>query len=168
MEKRDRYGAFLLYVDDWLSSTAIDLMTAAEERGYLRLLLHCWKAEDCGIPDDDDVLARLAKLGRTKNVHSLATLRAQFTARDGRLFNERLLREREYQKEVRAKRSTAAAAGNDARWGRKRIANGSQNDPNPNPKPESKRQAIRRIDSSSGVGYRFRAAQTAGVSSANL
>ena len=24
-EPRDRYGAFLVYVDDWLSSTAIDL-----------------------------------------------------------------------------------------------------------------------------------------------
>jgi hypothetical protein len=34
----ERYRAFLMYANDWLASTAIDLMTAAEERGYLRLL----------------------------------------------------------------------------------------------------------------------------------
>ena len=62
-EKPNRYGAFLLYVDDWLSSTAIELMTAAEERGYLRLLMHAWKSPDCGLPKDDKTLAQLSKLG---------------------------------------------------------------------------------------------------------
>lgn len=57
-EKRERYKAFLLYSDDWLSSTSIELMTP-QEAGYLRLLLYAWKSEDYGIPDDDRVLARL-------------------------------------------------------------------------------------------------------------
>jgi len=122
----DRYGAFLLYCNDWLSSTAISLMTAGEERGYLRLLLHAWKAEDCGLPDDDDVLAQLSKLGRawSKNGKSGAVLRAQFVARDGRLYNERLLREREHQKAVRFSRSSAAKTAADVRWNASRIADG--------------------------------------------
>jgi len=85
-------------------------MTAAEERGCLRLLMHAWKAEDCGLPDNDEVLAQLSKLGRawSRNGKSGEVLRAQFVARDGRLYNERLSRERKYQKELRAKRSNAA------------------------------------------------------------
>ena len=120
-ESRPRHGAFLLYVDDWLSSTAIDLMTAAEERGYLRLLMHAWKAEDCGLPDDDSVLAVLSKLGGAWKGKSGAVLRAQFTPRDGRLFNERLLRERTYQEEQRRKRSKAGEIANEARWGPKEV-----------------------------------------------
>jgi uncharacterized protein YdaU (DUF1376 family) len=62
MATNERFAAFLFYVEDWLSSTAIDLMTAAEERGYLRLLLHAWKNPDCGLPNDDRILAHLSKL----------------------------------------------------------------------------------------------------------
>lgn len=52
--------AFQFYANDWLSSTTIALMSAEEERGYLRLLLHCWNSGDCSLPDDDKVLARLS------------------------------------------------------------------------------------------------------------
>jgi hypothetical protein len=54
-----------MYTDDWLSSAVIAAMTAAEERGYLRLLLYSWNEDDCGLPDDDDTLAQLSKLGAT-------------------------------------------------------------------------------------------------------
>jgi len=52
--------AFLFYANDWLSSTKIAQMTAEQERGYLRLLCHMWNDPDCGLPDDDAVLARLS------------------------------------------------------------------------------------------------------------
>lgn len=138
-ERINRYGAFLMYVDDWLSSTAIALMTAAEERGYLRLLMHSWKSPDCGLPNDDKTLAQLSKLGGAWRGKSGDVLRAQFKERDGRLFNERLLRERQHQQEVRLSRSESSRKANAARWDTarnpSRNTNGSVSDPNPNPSP---------------------------------
>jgi uncharacterized protein YdaU (DUF1376 family) len=136
-EKKDRYGAFLLYVDDWLSSTAIDLMSAAEERGYLRLLMHAWKSPDCGLPNDDPTLAKLSKLGGGWRGQSGERVRAQFFARDGRLFNDRLLRERQHQQSVRESRSNAGRTASAYRWNAPRIRDAQQNDANPNPNPNS-------------------------------
>lgn len=130
MATDERYAAFLFYVEDWLSSTAIDLMTGAEERGYLRLLLHAWKAPDCGLPNDDRVLARLSRLDGEWHTGSGAVVRSEFFEKDGRLYNARLLKERENQIAVRMARSGAGKAGAEARWNGKRmvlpIANASQ------------------------------------------
>jgi len=54
------------------------------------------------LPDNDEVLAQLSKLGRawSRNGKSGEVLRAQFVAKDGRLYNERLSRERKYQKDL--------------------------------------------------------------------
>ncbi len=52
--------AFQFYAADWLSSTRIALMSAEQERGYLRLLLHAWNDPTCSLPDDPDILARLS------------------------------------------------------------------------------------------------------------
>jgi uncharacterized protein YdaU (DUF1376 family) len=124
MATNERFAAFLFYVEDWLSSTAIDLMTAAEERGYLRLLLHAWKNPDCGLPNDDRILAHLSKLETEWQTGSGEVVRAEFFERDGRLYNERLLRERENQRAVREARSGAGKAGAESRWHSKRIADG--------------------------------------------
>ena len=121
MATDERYAAFLFYVEDWLSSTAIDLMTAAEERGYLRLLLHAWKAPDCGLPNDDRVLARLSRLDGEWHTGSGAVVRSEFFEKDGRLYNARLLKERENQIAVRMARSGAGKAGAEARWNGKRM-----------------------------------------------
>ncbi len=126
MAKSERFAAFLFYVDDWLSCTAIDLMTAAEERGYLRLLLHAWKTPDCGLPDDDRVLAHLFKLGDAWHSGSGSVVRAEFFKKDGRLFNERLLRERDNQSRIRQSRSQAGKTGAETRWYGKHMANASQ------------------------------------------
>jgi uncharacterized protein YdaU (DUF1376 family) len=136
-EKKDRYGAFLLYVDDWLSSTAIDLMSAAEERGYLRLLMHAWKSPDCGLPNDSPALAKLSKLGGGWQGKSGDVLRAQFFERDGRLFNDRLLRERQHQQAVRESRSNAGRTAAVYRWNASRITDAQQKHANPNPSPNS-------------------------------
>jgi hypothetical protein len=55
--------AILLYIDDWNSSKKIEMMDAAEERGYLRLLMRAAKEPDCGLPDDDAPLAVISRLG---------------------------------------------------------------------------------------------------------
>lgn len=115
--------AFLFYIDDWLSSKKIARMDAVEERGYLRLLLYAATEPDCGLPNDDDELANISLLGpqwnkptadefkRFKSQTSGQKLRACFIEKGERLFNDRLLREFEHQKDVSAKRSASAKLG---------------------------------------------------------
>src|SRR2546423_11711323 len=52
-----------IYLDarEWLSSERISLMTPAEEGGCCRLL--CYDLVNNGLPDDDDKLAALSRLG---------------------------------------------------------------------------------------------------------
>lgn len=54
--------SFPFYASDWLGSSVIPLMSADQERGYLRLLCHLW-GSGCALPDDDDVLSRLSLMG---------------------------------------------------------------------------------------------------------
>ena len=101
--------AFLMYVDDWLSSGRIELMDAHEERGYFRLLLRAWKQPDCGLPTDDLTLAAWSRMGtqwfretadRTLRIAGLTSgskVRSCFVERNSRLFNERQLKEWDYQ-----------------------------------------------------------------------
>ncbi len=104
--------AFLMYVDDWLSSSRIESMDAHEERGYLRLLLRAWKQPDCALPTDDVTLASWSKMGtqwfretadrtlRAAKVTSGQKVRACFVEKDGRLINERQRREWDYQQKI--------------------------------------------------------------------
>lgn len=115
--------AFLFYIDDWLSSKKVKVMDAEEERGYLRLLLAAATEPDCGLPDDDNWLATISLLGnqwfkptkeRLKRFGAKTSgekIRESFKARDGRLFNERLLREWEHQLKVASARKEAGRKG---------------------------------------------------------
>lgn len=119
----DRRRAFLVYVDDWLASKKIECMDAHEERGYWRLLLHEYTEPDCGLPDNDQTLAVWSKLGsqwwrltrekrlRTEGLTSGAKIRSCFELRDGRLYNDRLLKEWNHQQEVRSARAAAGLQG---------------------------------------------------------
>ena len=90
---RGKAPSFPFYPDAWLSSTDISLMTPAEEGGFIRLLCHAWLQSDCGLPDDDQTLAKLSRLNRTWNRVSGRKLRAKFRVENGRLYNDRLLEE---------------------------------------------------------------------------
>lgn len=119
--------AFLLYIDDWLSSSAIQQMDAHEERGYFRLLLAQAKDDNCTLPDDNHELAMISLLGaqwdkptkekrcRIGSKTSGQKLREQFIARPDsspkRIYNERLYREWLYQKGVIDRRRTNGALG---------------------------------------------------------
>lgn len=126
-EQPKQYEAFLFYVDDWLSSPSVALLSLEEEGAYLNLLLRAWKQPDCGLPDDAAVLAAWSKLGPAKWRKSQARLRSLFEEQDGRLYNPRLMRERENQMQywqerndrheaIRAKRAEAGKAGAEKRW----------------------------------------------------
>lgn len=92
--------AFQFYANDWLSSTQITLMTPAQEGAYIRLLCHAWNDPDCSIPDDDEQLARLSRLGDDWTKGAAIRVRACFEPHPhipGRMVNRRLLEEREKQ-----------------------------------------------------------------------
>jgi uncharacterized protein YdaU (DUF1376 family) len=118
---------FMFDVDAWLSSTAIAAMSAEQERAYLRLLLHMWKQDDCGLPDDQELLAGLSTLGERWATVG-ARVRAQFFEKDGRLYNARLLEEWGYQQEFHAKSKGKASTAAKTRWGRReQFDNASRN-----------------------------------------
>jgi len=96
MKTTGRPPAFQFYADDWLGSTKIALMTPAEEGAYVRLLCHAWNDPDCSIPDDDEALEVLSRLGEGWQNGSGLKLRMCFTPHPrklGRLCNARLLAE---------------------------------------------------------------------------
>ena len=90
---RGKFPSFPFYPDAWLSSTDIDLMTPAEEGAFIRLLARAWLEPDCGLPDDDKILAKLSRLNRSWNRVSGRKLRNKFRSENGRLYNDRLLEE---------------------------------------------------------------------------
>lgn len=106
---------FLFDCEAWLSSGQIDAMTAEQERGYLRLLIHAWMQEDCGLPDDDKKLAVWSRMGSKWRTAGEAVKACFFKADNGRLYNQRLLKEREYQQKFNEQRKEAARS----RWEKK-------------------------------------------------
>jgi uncharacterized protein YdaU (DUF1376 family) len=90
--------AFQFYPGDWLSSTRIALMTPAEEGAYIRLLCHAWADPQCSLPNDDDALASLSRLGEGWFNESGSKIKGCFKVKGNRLVNERLKIEREKQK----------------------------------------------------------------------
>lgn len=110
--------AFQFYPDAWLSSTSVSLMTPAEEGAYIRLLCHAWQAEDCGLPDDDEELAVLSRLRDEWEGKSARRIRAKFSAIDGRLYNNRLIEERQKQLEWSSKSIAAGKKSGESRRGK--------------------------------------------------
>jgi uncharacterized protein YdaU (DUF1376 family) len=98
--------AFQFYANDWLSSTRIALMTPAQEGAYIRLLCYAWNDPDCSIPDDDQTLSTLSRLGEGWFNGGSQMVRNCFEphpTKPGRLVNSRLLEERSKQDEWREK-----------------------------------------------------------------
>lgn len=132
---------FFFYIDDWLSSKQIEKMDAYEERGYLRLILAAASEEGPpSIPDDDEELAILSKLGsqwwkptkdkdkRLGEKRSGQKLRECWTFKPenafaGRLYNKKLYEAWKKQKDFADAKSEAGKKGNSKRWGdRKSVA----------------------------------------------
>lgn len=147
---------FLIYIDDWLSSKKIEMMDRDEELAYFHMLMKSAKENDCGLPDDDTRLAIISGLGpqwfrptrdkmkRFTDLTSGQKIRQSFESRDGRIYNERLVREWNHQKKVseqrlaagklggRPKKPIGLAKGNQTVPGEKPdgLANGKQNETN--------------------------------------
>ncbi len=103
MPKDFHSPAFQIYPNEWLGSTKIMLMTPAEEGAYFRLLCIEWNSRDCSLPDDDKQLSVLSRLDQEWFNGSGIKIRQNFVSRRGKIFNKRLLKEREKQEEWREK-----------------------------------------------------------------
>jgi uncharacterized protein YdaU (DUF1376 family) len=105
-----RFFYFPFYVDAWLGSEAVAAMSPEERGAYIQLLCYAWKSADCGLPDDDEVLARLSGLNERWLNGRSTSVKRQFNkdATTGRLYNTLLLNVRA---ETEKKSQYAAAAG---------------------------------------------------------
>jgi len=112
--KKRRSPPFPIDAADWLSSAAIASMSIAEEGAYMRLLLYAWEQSDCGLPDDDAILAGLSRMGAAWGA-SAAKIRSRFVARDGRLYNSRQLSV----KKIRSASASARAERAERKQGEK-------------------------------------------------
>lgn len=127
MKTSNRLPWFPFFPSDWLSNMTITLMTPAEEGGYIRLLSHAWNNPDCTIPDDDDQLALLSRLGELWFKGASIKLRACFMPHpkkpgrliDGKLYKE-FLKVTRYCKE----RSASGTKGAQSRWKHKQLHDG--------------------------------------------
>lgn len=102
------FPALPLWTDAYLADT---LHLSTEEHGaYLLLLMTAWRSPDCTLPDDDDRLARMARVGAKKWAKMRPVLAHFWTVDDGRWKQKRLLKERERAEKNRDQKRHAAAA----------------------------------------------------------
>ena len=107
-KKPGKPPSFQFYANDWLSSPKIILMTPSQEGAYIRLLCYAWADPNCSLPDDDDALAQLSRLGEEWFRGSGTVLRQCFIAHPkltGRLINVRLAESRKHANNWSAKSS---------------------------------------------------------------
>jgi uncharacterized protein YdaU (DUF1376 family) len=115
---------FPAFVADWLGSSAISMMLPEQEGAYWRLLNLAWGngAVEPSLPDDDDALAQMSRLG--KRWAKLGPLvRAQFKSRGGRLYNAKLSGVWHDQQEKHEKAVVRASAGGKAKAAKRRTKN---------------------------------------------
>lgn len=111
--------AFLLYVDDWLSSLDIAVMTPAEEGAYIRLLCYAWQDPKCRLPNNDEELAKLSRLGQEWHNGSGARIRKCFRVVGDHIVNDRQLEERKKRDAWREKSSLGGVKGSKSRWSKR-------------------------------------------------
>ena len=117
---------FPMYARDWLSSASVGVMNAAERGMYVMLLCHAWLADEPGVlPDDDEVLAALARVTLDEWRLSAKRVRRAFyeSSRDGRpvLVQRRMREVSTSSQEVHERLSRAGRAGNEKRWSGKKM-----------------------------------------------
>jgi uncharacterized protein YdaU (DUF1376 family) len=129
---------FPFFVNDFLSSGKVTLMTTDEVGAYVFLLCHEWQDSTCSLPSDD---VSLQKLGRFSG--DVTRLRDCFVVKRGRLVNERLYSE---WVKVQDNKALAVKAAN-MRWHPNNIASAMRphihrqsSSPSPSPSPSPKNQ----------------------------
>lgn len=112
---------FPAYASRWLGSQKIGCMTPAEEGAYFRLLCLAWVSPDCDLPDNDDDLAILSRLGEGWLKGASRRVRGCFVkspTKPGRLINTVLVAERQkYEAFMKNSRKGGIASGKSRGYG---------------------------------------------------
>jgi uncharacterized protein YdaU (DUF1376 family) len=106
------FPALPLWTDAYLSDTRH--LSQSEHGAYLLLLFTAWRMPDCGLPDDDALLARFASCDRRTWQRQKPVIMALWYLENGRWFQKRLRMERELAAELSSKRAEAGRAGGHA------------------------------------------------------
>lgn len=85
------FPKFPLWTDAYLGDTTH--LTTTEHGAYLLLLITMWRAKDQRLPDDDRLLAKVARLTPTQWARMRSTIRAFFRAEEGFITQSRLTAE---------------------------------------------------------------------------
>lgn len=100
--KKNKSPAFQFYPDAYLSDLNVELMTLEEQGAYMRLLCHAWKNATAGtLPNNDEILAQLSRLGKEKWEQSKQKILNAFEVTDEILLHKRLLQESKKQREFK-------------------------------------------------------------------
>ncbi len=110
--------SFNFYPNNWLGSSRVSTMTPAQEGAYIRLLCYQWNSENQTIPDDDEALAMLSRLGPgwLDSKRSILKCFHPVDGIPGALRNERLFHEFERIDALRKRRSAGGKKGMSSRW----------------------------------------------------
>jgi uncharacterized protein YdaU (DUF1376 family) len=132
------FPALPLFTDAYLADTIH--LTTAQHGAYLLLLMAAWRMKDCALPNDDEFLARMARMDkRTWLANKGAVLAFWSVGDDGKLRQGRLNDERKYVEGKRNRQSQAGKASALKRLGRGSTTvqpNVNQNStPTPTPTP---------------------------------
>ncbi len=111
-KENNKRPSFQFYPSDWLSDPNTSAMTAEEEGGYIRLLCYMWNTEECSLRNDEEYLARLARVDKVV----IRSLLPCFKVVRGVLRHKRLDYERNKQDTYREKCSSAGKKGMEKRW----------------------------------------------------
>lgn len=131
------FPAFPVFTDAYLGDTTH--LTTIEHGAYLLLLFVAWRSTGKCLPDDDDKLAKYARMTRGQWARISPTIREFFVARDGSLYQSRLTDEAKHVRQVREKQSVAGKVSALKRKGRhstdaQQTFNGCAT-PSPSPSP---------------------------------
>ena len=106
--KKEKSPAFQWYPKDILASQRVAIMNLAEEGAYRRALDYCWLHNS--LPTEPRKLAAI--IGKRCTIKIAETVKSMFYESEGRLFHERLEKERLKQAEFSEKQKTRA----EKRW----------------------------------------------------
>lgn len=110
-------AAIPLFADAYLADTTH--LTTEEHGAYLLLLMAAWRQDDCGLPDDDRKLARIAGMTPRKWASIKSTIMEFWTLENGRIYQSRLRKEHDFVcKKSEANRKAAAS-----RWSKQDAEN---------------------------------------------
>ena len=115
-------AAFPVFADAYLADTMH--LTTEEHGAYLLLLMAAWQQDDCALPNDDRKLARITRLSPHKWRVLRETILEFWTVENGRIFQKRQRKEREWVNEKSRTNRENSLKG----WEKKRLEDGDTQD----------------------------------------